>query len=512
MTTKYHFRELDDATQKYLLAARDSRGNGMPGLFVPQSSYLPLIGLLLGIGLVFGVLLITLPPLDDPFKVALLQTAGIMLGGWMVVAAVRVWAARSGRSYLGHFVYADASWLWEAKGAFVRVTDLDGLRGASASDNFNQGKYQSTTVSLGLPGRTHSVTVNNKEQGEQLAGFCQALAAGRHRGTARLSPVALGAWARDRVREGADGAGGEEVSELPQPRRANKAPSGLLACLIILTLGVACVFVMKAVNVGARDDAVFELVKDRRPPELRAYLVDPRNTKHRAEVERRLSAFYEPVLRRARGQAQDPELGRGFGALLSSLQTAVQPIVSIRVKEQAGDGHRAVTPSPARARLVEERLANALTQFVGEDLVAFAQAPEGVPAMLEVVFAWQPQADNPRAYRLEWAVNVRPRPDDPPVSKKWLAEQPVEEGGFQPAVEEKTRQTLQGLAGAEDRGPLGGGDFGGKPPPIKRLVFVRCHLCRKPAERGASGPPFVAEPVGRVSNPPHGPWLLALNP
>src|SRR4051794_38517608 len=100
MPTTFVFEELDAATRDYLLAARDRQGKGMPGVFVKGSNALPLLGCILGPIIMFGVLFFTWVPdqiYTDPNKLAFLQTAGVLVGGWMVLAAFRSWASRRSR-------------------------------------------------------------------------------------------------------------------------------------------------------------------------------------------------------------------------------------------------------------------------------------------------------------------------------------------------------------------------------------------------------------------------------
>src|SRR5688500_2208469 len=106
MTETYQFEELDGETRDYLSLAKERNGKGMPGIFVGKSSYWPVIGLILGFVILVATVLFTFPPTAPPMKEAMLQTAGFLLGGWMIVAALRVWS--SARKYAGHFIYADA--------------------------------------------------------------------------------------------------------------------------------------------------------------------------------------------------------------------------------------------------------------------------------------------------------------------------------------------------------------------------------------------------------------------
>ena len=159
MTEKYRFEELDRETRDYLLHARDQAGHGLPGVFVGQTDDLPVIGIVLGFAVIMATVLMTFPPTDPPVKEAMLQTAGFMLGGWMVLAAFRVWAGGKSGRYAGHFVYADPENLYRPTASTVEVTDLgEPARRQGRSPNFNEGKYQNTEITLKV-GRDRRKTV-----------------------------------------------------------------------------------------------------------------------------------------------------------------------------------------------------------------------------------------------------------------------------------------------------------------------------------------------------------------
>src|SRR5207237_1230977 len=95
MTQHFTTDSLDADTLAYLTRVSAAEGKRMPGIYNGQSSYWPIIGLILGFVILLVTALITLPPTEDPTKEAMLQTAGFLLGGWMVLAAFRVWSAIS---------------------------------------------------------------------------------------------------------------------------------------------------------------------------------------------------------------------------------------------------------------------------------------------------------------------------------------------------------------------------------------------------------------------------------
>src|SRR5215213_6135785 len=168
MSEKYQLEELDGETREYLLYARDKKGKGVPGVYAEKSNYLPVIGVAVGFAVMVTTLFLTFPPTNHPVREALLQTAGFLLGGWMVVAALRVWAGSKSGSYAGTFVYADAESLYEANGGTVEVTDLYELRDAKAVANFNDGKYQNTDITLKVGKKRKTFQVNDEERARRM--------------------------------------------------------------------------------------------------------------------------------------------------------------------------------------------------------------------------------------------------------------------------------------------------------------------------------------------------------
>jgi hypothetical protein len=438
-TRTYHFETLDEATQDYLRLARDSGGSEMPGVYVEKTNYLPMLGLLIGVGLIAATLILTLPPhfFDNPTNEAMLQTAGLLVGGWMVITAFRVWMAKRSPRYLGHFVYADARHVWDASGAVVRVTDIGELREAKATENYSEEKYQNTSVALRFPGERVNLTMHDEEGGQQLMAFLNHLVrlrGGDGRGSTSASPVVLGAMARIAAHTGKVPAAVSErhlaVSRLPKPTQVSEPRSGMVTYALIIAAAVGGVIVMREVDTVLRDDAVFEDVKDQNAPLLRAYLLDKRCTAHRADVEHLLARYYEPLISRLKERAKAPgqEWVAGLAEVLDQIKSAPVEAVSIRADEardpaRAGDnfGDAAVK---MRQEEVEKKVANGLVASVGQDRIAFAQAPTDVPPMIELSYKYTPAANPQRRgeYDLQLSVQFRRGPEQPVIaSKTWPA-------------------------------------------------------------------------------------------
>jgi len=462
MPTTHLFETLDAATRDYLLKVRVKQGKGSPGIFVPVKNSLPVLGLICGPILVATTLICTLIPgpgiiYDDPKGVALLQTAGLLLGGWMFVAAIRVWARKGSEKYAGNWLYADPLFLYEANGEKVKVTPLDEVRGAEVTQNYNNGSYQNSAVRIRLPGKqTLALTLTHERRAERLIVYLNYLSWARgEEGGARaaLAPALLGGLAvyvSKNENEPLDansnvdlGMAEPEIGDLPaEHKREGHAALNVLPYIVLLVAGVACFFVMVQVNIPLRDDAIYAAVVENpmEPRRLRSYLIDPRNTVHRQQVYDHLPPFYDSSINFVRTNAQDATLKKGFIDVLDSLRRADQPVVSIRVVE---------TKSPAgkeagkedRTKALMEGIANRTNdEFgkvappvqpppevvfteqpppVGHQLIAFAAMPEdAVNPHFDISYAFVPEDDRPGRYRVAATVTIRVNVEDAPVAAK----------------------------------------------------------------------------------------------
>ena len=428
-TQSYRFEELDRKTRDYLLMARDRKGRGMPGLYLPTPNYLPIAGFICGIVVLVVMWIIAWNQLEqEPLGVAMLQTIGLLLGGWMIVAAIRVWIAAAGKNYAGHFIFADAETLWECSGGAVTATDLYGLVEAEGVNNYNkEGKYQNTAVTIYMKKGKRLLTLMNEKNAEQLTIFLNTLAWLRAGGDTRknadaedpskLPAAVLGGIARENAvddylpKKWTASALDLDVEDVPIPKRKSRAASGLMQCAVILALGVVSVLLFKSLNVGWRDDAIWEKVGeiryyDARAPWIRAYLADARNTKHRDEARKMLRDIYAKNVERIRNSAgmvanppQFPKIIQpqqlnvggverdfvdGLEIVLMELAELPLPDVSISVKDKSGGPE-----ASAREQAFLKKYAQAIFEGVGGDqqhnqLIRVAQAAEGGRGMIHV--------------------------------------------------------------------------------------------------------------------------------
>lgn len=458
MPQTYNFAELDRETHEYLLEVRDKQGKGMPGVFAAIANSWPVLGCICGPILIVVTLIGTLTDvagvvLDEPNRVAFLQTAGIVLGGWMIAAAFRSWFGKRSASALGHWVYVDALHLYHVRGSQVAIGAVHDIKRAAYTHRYNNDTYQKTDVEIRFPEKDVSkFSITGEEKAERFVAFVNYMVFvyGPDGGKREdLPPDQLGMLARHVAKnddEPLDENGNPDMSRVsgdyegvvPEgPERARRSPPHLLPYLITFVCAVLCYFIMREVDVPRRDDAIFEAVSQSpvEPRYLRAYLIDPRNTNHRDDAHKQLATFYDPVEVRLRGVAPKTELRTGFADLIHSLREADQPIVSIRVTE---------TKSPAGAGGGEERaknlreefpkrIASALTPIsrsiiipagmtitpppppVGEQLLAFVEAPtDAAGAHFDIAYWFEPQANN--RYEIQCRMEMRVKIEEKPVA------------------------------------------------------------------------------------------------
>src|SRR5439155_3226999 len=142
---------------------------------------------------------------------------------------------------------------------------------------------------------------NNEQRAEQMVVYLNYLAWARGPDggeRATLPPASLGGLAKYVAKHDAEPKDAEDninlnlieldITEVPEePKREGRAVPSFLPYVVIIAGGAAVFYLMAyVVNPPMRDDAIFDAVskEPREPWFLRAYLLDERNTRHRAEI------------------------------------------------------------------------------------------------------------------------------------------------------------------------------------------------------------------------------------
>jgi hypothetical protein len=362
----------------------------------------------------------------------MLQTAGFLLGGWMVLAALRVWAGSRSGSYAGHFVYADPENLYEAKGGAVEVTDLYELRDAKAVANFNEGKYQNTDVTLKIGKRRKTVQVNDEERGRRLTVFLNTVSYMRDGGEdgnddelRKLSPEVMGAVAKQVARTGefprrVSDAEDADLVRVAQPKREGRRSSGVLALLVTAVVAGLMFVAFRAIDAPLRDHAIFNQirslpVKDQ-PVALRLYLTNPDFTRHRDEAQKLLDGHYDRGVA-ANVNGIDPQMKQALADVILALKAKPQAVVSlVAVEEEAPPGQDGT--SGLREKAVQEKLADKWGATIGDELVVFAaladpdnpdRMDKTAKGMIDLRWKFTPQGD------IQYTIEFRKSPDEAPI-------------------------------------------------------------------------------------------------
>lgn len=507
MPQTFVFEELDEATRDYLLRVRDTKGEGAPGLFTPTASSMAGCGCVAGPIIIVATLVLTLTTVvdvvyEDPVRVAFLQTAGILVGGWLLFAGFRAKASRISKTLAGNWVYVDPLHLYQANREQVTVTDLDNVIDASYTHNYNNGKHQNTFIQVRMGGNaTATLTLYNERRAEQVVAFLNYLAwaRGPEGGErVRLPPASLGALARYVATNGIEPTDHQgnidldlialDITTVPEePQRVGRAAPNILPYIVMLIAGVGVFFLMaKVVNPPFRDAAIYNAVSHEpcEPWFLRLYLLDERNIAHRDQVVQRLGKEYDEAIGKLQGKPGDQNLRRGMIEILRSLKVPEQPLVSLKVTETAGPAGGKERVEKLRDGLVgtvQEHKADASAKtfdyltaqggIMGElallmpavnpppgmtfpkprtargiQMIEFAQMPEDAKhAHFEVSYQIVPDPNNPKGYLMSAVVEIRTNLDGNPVATYWEQPRPIRQEDLSVEMNRFQDRLLEGL-------------------------------------------------------------------
>jgi hypothetical protein len=462
MSTTFNFEELDEATHDYLVAVRDAEGRGAPGVFCATTDSLPGCGCVAGPILILVTLMFTLTTwidiiYKDPVGVAFLQTAGLLVGGWLLVAGFRGGSKGSNKN-AGTWVYVDPLFVYEAYREQITLTPIDEAVEANFTHNYNNNNYQNSVVNISMGGRRgYAITLNNEARAEQMVVYINYLAWARGPDggeRANLPAATLGGLARYVAKNDHEPLDSEnninlnlielDITEVPEePTREGRSMPAIVPYLVMTVCAAVCFFFMAfVVNPPLRDDAIFEAVT--RPPVeprvLRAYLIDSRNTMHREEVTKKLSEFYTQPINYVKNNGKDPVLREGMAKVLDSVRTADQPIVSVRVTEKGTppgkEASRASRESDLRTQFVngvngefskqpvwgeavkppQDMVFNEPPPPLGQQYIAFIEPPEDANNVHFDIEYTIEQAGDFGQLRISVRVDIRTNIDDQPVA------------------------------------------------------------------------------------------------
>jgi hypothetical protein len=189
----------------------------------------------------------------------------------------------------------------------------------------------------------------------------------------------------------------EVVPHEVRPRRSGGF--GALRYLLILAVGAGVFFAFMSSNPSIQDDANFAATKNGGPAELRHYLLNEHNTRHRAEVEKLLAQKYDAPIAKVKAEGTDEKLRNGFAELLETLRGPETPAVSITVADTNPEA------MASWAQSLRTRFADGIGNAVGKNFIVFGNAPEGKPGLIDIKYS----TTNGNA--VSWTVELRKTPD-----------------------------------------------------------------------------------------------------
>lgn len=367
------YSQLDPATKAYLREVRHARGRGAPGVFEAGSAGYAGVSLLIGLVILVVFVWCGYSTNKAPWAMALLQTAGVMLGGWLILYAFRRWFAGPDR-YAGKFVYFDPESVFVGKGEELQYARLD--PDAEVEPAGDSG------VSFRSADGSFTVPVSSRGTALLVADYYDALEHLRREGPTNwwdgVSPAELGAMARYMVVNERKPSNMSDVvldiDSMPdEVRPARGRPSGVLRYLLILAVGGLVYAGFAFTNQPLHDAGAFAGVNKDSPDELRHYLADPHTHAHHDEAKQRLKELYATKHRELSGKpATDPEVRDAFLKLFDSLDGPETPAVSLSVVDRSAN-------AAGGGDSLRTRLADGIGTEVGKGYIVFVLRPGDKP-------------------------------------------------------------------------------------------------------------------------------------
>ena len=201
------------------------------------------------------------------------QTAGVMLGGWLVVYAFRRWFA-SGRKFAGFFTYFDPTHVYQVEGESVTVTDVSDFESVDVVHSHSNGSYGGSRVNFELNGRRLAVPVTGEAKADLIEEYYRSVVKleehddrkWRDLPAAEMGGVAKYVATKEEMPYDASDIR-LEVTETPEkPEREHRAGPALLRYAVILGIGGLVYLAFWKMNDPVRDARAFARAADAGAP------------------------------------------------------------------------------------------------------------------------------------------------------------------------------------------------------------------------------------------------------
>ncbi|MCU0703486.1 MAG: hypothetical protein MUF18_05860 [Fimbriiglobus sp.] len=371
------YSQLDPDTKAYLRAVRQARGRGTPGVFEASSDNRAALALILGAIILPVLVCMGYGTNKAAWAMAMIQTAGVMLGGWLILYAFRRWFA-SMDSYAGKFVYFDPQNVFVGKGEDLQYARLnEDTQVEPAGDN---------GVRLTIDGRSFNVPVSSRSVATFVADYYDAIdhlnaedGWWRDESTGIYGAAAKYMVVNERLPHNASEVS-LEVDDVPdEVRPARGRPSGVLRYLLILAFGAFIYTGFLFTNRPIHEAGAYANLNQNSPADLRHYIADPNAVANKDEAATKLKMLYatkrEQLIARPISQT---DIRDAFLTLFDTLDGPEPPVVSIDVTDRAGNA----------GNTLRTRLADGIGTEVGPEYILFVEKPSdpGRWAMIELSF------------------------------------------------------------------------------------------------------------------------------
>lgn len=428
MLETFGYEQLDPETKAYLHQVRELKGRGAPGVYYPLGTTRPLWALIAGV--IVGPLLFWIASTSTkaPWAVAMLQTAAVLLGGWLVLYAFRRWFASPER-FAGWFHYFDPAHAFLGEGETIKVAPLP-------SDT-EVAPHGERFVGFASGHDGFQVNMPSRAAAAEVADYYSAVdwVMGRQEGPWVGLPLAeIGGVARYLLEEDREPPSvqdtGLRIDDVPESVRAVRRPaSGLIGYLAVIGVGLALFALFSAANPSLMDNRNFAdaMAKCDKPEDgltgaaaLRDYLLNDRNTRHRDEAKAKLDELYDRAIRKTESAGGDKELGRGLGELLNELRGPGLPVVTLEVVDSSQ-----FAPGSIMSDGLRMMVSDGLSKTLGKDIITFAKKPEGGTAMIVLAYRHMPEINS-----VSWSLAIRKAATDAEPTAQGQGSVAVAPGGL----------------------------------------------------------------------------------
>ncbi len=391
---------VDADTTAYLRGIQRNGGRGAAGLYLSGKKPNAAIYFILGLIILPLFLWIGYTTNKPAWANALIQTAGFMLGGWFLLAAMRL-TIFSGKS-LGNFFYFDPNRVYIGTGDQLKYAelgediDVNAIGNGGLNFESEAGKFQ-----VGVPGANLANVV--VEYYEALSSFDED----EENRWGNLSTAERGAMAKYLMRHGSLPTDMSEIEltsdNIPDEVRPMSSFSlGGLRYLVILALGAAAYFFFWFTNIPIHEGSAYATAKSGGPAAMRDYLLNPNytNEEHRQEITKLLAAKYDAPIEKIRSNTgTEPLLRDSFLQLVDTLRGPDTPAVSLDISTNDPNG------DSSWAKRLRERLADGLGNTVGKEHIVFVAKPTDKPALISLAYSSDVGI-------IRYRIELRKSPDD----------------------------------------------------------------------------------------------------